>query len=75
MSEAPTRPKVIRPHSGGWLDHIRTAILALQLASELTDDEAEIAEIRQVITRLQKGLAAHARRRDAALFAGVDPKA
>ena len=39
---ATTEPKVIRPRSEGWLDHIRTAIFALQLASELTRDEAKI---------------------------------
>jgi hypothetical protein len=67
MATPTSRPKVIEPHSSGWLDHIRTAIFALQLASELTSDEAEIEHIREVIGRLQEGLAAHARRRDGAI--------
>jgi hypothetical protein len=65
---ATSEPKIISPHSGGWLDHIRTAIFALQLASELTRDEDEIAMCQQEIRRLQEGLAAHAHRRDGALF-------
>jgi hypothetical protein len=52
-------------HPTGWLDHIRTAIFALQLASELTRDEEKIAAVREEITRLQTLLAEHARRRDA----------
>jgi hypothetical protein len=64
-----TDPKVIRPHPDGWLDHVRTAIFALQLASELTSDEAEIEHLHEVIKKLQKGLAAHARRRDVSPFA------
>jgi hypothetical protein len=66
---ATSEPKIITPHSGGWLDHIRTSIFALQLASELTDDPDEIRECREVIERLQKGLAAYARRRNASPFA------
>ena len=65
---ATTEPKVIRPRSEGWLDHIRTAIFALQLASELTRDEAKIkAETREVIEELQTLLAEYVRRRDAAI--------
>jgi hypothetical protein len=69
MATPTTRPKVIEPHEGGWLDHIRTSIFALQLASELTRDEDKIREARAVIEELQQLLAKHARRRDAALFA------
>jgi hypothetical protein len=82
---ATTEPKVIEPHEGGCLDHIRTAIFALQLASELTRDEAKIKECREVIEQLQTLLAQHARRRDAAIGTGprlrhvdrpeVEPKA
>jgi hypothetical protein len=67
---ATTEPKVIEPHEGGCLDHIRTAIFALQLASELTRDEAKIKECREVIEQLQTLLAQHARRRDAAIGTG-----
>jgi hypothetical protein len=67
-TEPTTGPKLIRPNESGWLDHIRTAIFALQLASELTRDEAEIAQIREVIGQLQQGLAAHARRRGGGIF-------
>jgi hypothetical protein len=72
MAESTSRPKVNRTVCGGWLDHIRTAIFALQLASELTNDEAEIEHIQRVISQLQKRLAEHARRRDAALFATTE---
>jgi hypothetical protein len=54
MATPTPRPRVIDPHSSGWLDHIRTAIFALQLASELTRDEAEIAHIHEVIKQLQE---------------------
>jgi hypothetical protein len=67
MATPTSRPKLIEPHPSGWLDHVRTAIFALQLASELTSDENEIAHCREVIGQLQNGLAAHARRRDAAI--------
>jgi hypothetical protein len=52
-TEPTTEPKRITPHDRGWIDHIRTAILALQLASELTRDEAKIKDCREVIERLQ----------------------
>jgi hypothetical protein len=58
-----TEAKVIQTHSSGWLDHVRMAIFALQLASELTQDEEDLAHTRGVIKELQEGLVAHARRR------------
>jgi hypothetical protein len=75
MATPTSRPKLIEPHSSGWLDHIRTAIFALQLASELTSDEEEIAHCREVVKQLQEGLAAHARRRDGALLVEAKPGA
>jgi hypothetical protein len=36
-----------------FLDHVRTSIFALQLASELTRDETKIREVREVIKQLQ----------------------
>jgi uncharacterized small protein (DUF1192 family) len=67
---ATTEPKVVEPHEGGCLDHVQTAIFALQLASELTTDEQKIAAVREEIERLQTLLAQHVRRRDAAIGTG-----
>lgn len=58
-------------HTGAFLDHIRTAILALRMYAEMTHDDQELAVIHQCITKLQKILADHAKNRDAAL--GVTP--
>ena len=71
MATPTTGPTVIEPHDGGWLDHVRTSIFALQWASELTRDEKKIREVREV-TQLQTLLAEHARRSDSAL--GVTPE-
>jgi hypothetical protein len=68
MATPTSRPKLIEPHDGGWLDHVRTSIFALQLASELTRDEHKIAEVREVIRQLQTLLAVHAIRRERAIF-------
>ena len=56
---------------GSDLDHIRTAILALQIYAEGSHDDQELATVHQCITNLQKILAGHASNRDAAL--GVTP--
>jgi hypothetical protein len=64
-----TEPKVIRPHPGGYLDHLRTAVLALQLAAELSHDEQELARIHEVITALQQRLAAEGNARERELAA------
>jgi hypothetical protein len=58
-------------HTGAFLDHIRTAILALQMYAEMTHDDQELALVHGCITDLQKLLAAHAKNRDAAL--GITP--
>jgi len=52
---------------GSDLDHIRTAILALQLYAEGNHDDQELATVHSCITNLQKLLAGHAKNRDAAL--------
>jgi uncharacterized small protein (DUF1192 family) len=66
-TEPTTGPKLITHHDRGWIDHLRTAIFALQLASELTADEDKIAAVREEIERLQTLLAERARRRDRAI--------
>lgn len=55
----------------GDLDHIRTAILALQLYAEGNHDDQELATVNSCITNLQKMLASHAKNADAAM--GVTP--
>jgi len=67
-TEPTTGPKLITHTDDGWLDHVRTAIFALQLASELTRDEEKLRVCREVITDLQAGLAEHAKRRNAGIF-------
>jgi len=58
-------------HSGSDVDHVRTAILALQMYAEGLHDDQELAVVHQCIVSLQKILAGHAKNRDAAL--GVTP--
>lgn len=62
---------VTSAHSGGDLDHLRTAILALQLYAEGLHDDQELVPVHQCIVDLQKILAGHAKNRDAAL--GITP--
>jgi len=52
---------------GSDLDHIRTAILALQIFAEGNHDDQELAAVHKCITALQNILAGHAKNRDAAL--------
>ena len=58
-------------HTGGLLDFIRQAILALQHFAEQTNDDAELAKVHKCIVALQSILADHASDRDAAM--GVTP--
>ena len=53
--------------SGEDLDHIRTAIQALQLYAEGNHDDQELAAVHKCIVALQNILANHAKNRDAAL--------
>jgi hypothetical protein len=53
--------------SGGQLDHVRTAIMALQIFAEHSHDDVEIHAVHKCITALQKILADHASDRDAAM--------
>jgi hypothetical protein len=58
-------------HTGGQLDFIRQAIMALQHFAEQTSDDQELAVVHKVIRQLQQLLAGHAKDREAAL--GVTP--
>jgi hypothetical protein len=58
-------------HAGSDVDHVRTAILALQMYAEGLHDDQELAVVHQCIVSLQKILASHAKDREAAL--GVTP--
>jgi len=58
-------------HDGSDLDHIRTAILALQIYAEGETDDQELAIVHSCILNLQKILASDAKNRDAAM--GVTP--
>lgn len=66
---APTSTRAITSdHVGASsLDHIRTAIMALQVYAEGEDDDQDLALVHKVITQLQQLLASHAKDRDAAL--------
>jgi hypothetical protein len=57
--------------SGDDLDHIRTAIHALQIYAEGTHDDQELAAVHKCIVALQNILAGHAKDREAAL--GMTP--
>jgi hypothetical protein len=56
---------------GSDLDHIRTAIHALQIYAEGNHDDQELHAVQSCIVNLQKILAEHASNRDAAM--GVTP--
>jgi len=53
--------------SGDDLDHVRTAILALQIYAEGNHDDIELAKVHKCVVALQSILADHAKNRDAAL--------
>jgi hypothetical protein len=52
---------------GSDLDHIRTAIHALQIYAEGNHDDQELHAVQSCIVNLQKILASHAKNADAAL--------
>jgi hypothetical protein len=56
---------------GEDLDHLRTAIQALQIYAEGNHDDQELAAVHKCIVALQPILAGHAKNRDAAL--GITP--
>ena len=67
----PIQAGITSPHSGGSLDLVRTAILALQHYAEQETDDQELATVQSCIVNLQKILATHAKNRDAAM--GITP--
>jgi len=56
---------------GSDLDHLRTAVQALQLYAEGTHDDQELAKVHKAIVLVQSLLADHAKNRDAAI--GMTP--
>jgi len=67
----PQTAGITSQHDGSDLDHIRTAILALQMYAEGQHDDQELAAVHKCIVALQGILADHAKNRDAAF--GVTP--
>jgi hypothetical protein len=65
------RASITSRESGSPVDHIRTAILALQMYAEGSHDDQELATVHKCIVNLQGILAAHAKDREAAL--GMTP--
>lgn len=57
--------------SGEDLDHLRTAVQALQLYAEGNHDDVELAKVHKCIVALQSILADHASNKDAAM--GITP--
>src|SRR5262249_27936032 len=68
---APNTAGITSRDDGSDLDHIRTAILALQIFAEGNHDDQELAAVHKCIVALQGVLADHAKNRDPAV--GVTP--
>jgi hypothetical protein len=66
---APPAPtgSVTSRDEGSDLDHVRTAIQALQIYAEGNHDDVELAKVHKCIVALQSILADHAKNRDAAM--------
>jgi hypothetical protein len=67
----PANASITSRDEGGDLDHIRTAIMALQAYAENNHDDVELAKVHKCVVALQSILADHASNRDAAL--GMTP--
>lgn len=67
----PANASITSRDEGGDLDHIRTAIMALQAYAENNHDDRELAKVHRCIVALQSILADHSKNRDAAM--GVTP--
>lgn len=63
----PANAAITSDHEGSDLDHIRTAILALQAYAENNHDDVELAKVHKCVVALQSILADHAKNRDAAM--------
>jgi hypothetical protein len=64
---APPGASITSRDAGSSVDHVRTAILALQAYAELLHDDVELAQVHKCIVALQDILASHAKDRSAAL--------
>lgn len=69
--DVPANATITSRDEGSDLDHIRTAIMALQAYAEGNHDDQELAAVHKCIVALQNILAGHAKNRDAAM--GVTP--
>jgi hypothetical protein len=69
--DVPANASITSRDEGSDLDHIRTAIMALQAYAEGSHDDQELAAVHKCITALQNILAGHSKNRDAAM--GVTP--
>jgi hypothetical protein len=67
----PTDASITSRDEGSDLDHIRTAILALQVYAEGSHDDQELAKVHKCVVALQSILAEHSKNRDASL--GITP--
>jgi hypothetical protein len=65
--DVPANAAITSRDEGSDLDHIRTAILALQAYAGNNHDDQELAKVHKCITALQSILADHAKNRDAAM--------
>jgi hypothetical protein len=65
--DVPANAAITSDHEGSDLDHIRTAILALQAYAENNHDDVELAKVHKCVVALQSILADHAKNRDAAM--------
>jgi len=66
------RDSVTSPHQGDSLDPIRTAIMAVQHAAELEDDDQDLAVLHKCLVALQGLLASAAKESDQAI--GIGPE-
>jgi hypothetical protein len=65
--DVPASGAITSRDSGSDVDHVRTAILALQAYAEGLHDDIELAKVHKCIVQLQSILADHAKDREAAL--------
>lgn len=65
--DVPANASITSRDEGSDLDHIRTAIMALQAYAEGTHDDQELAAVHKCIVALQNILAGHAKNMDAAV--------
>jgi hypothetical protein len=69
--DVPANSSITSRDEGSDLDHVRTAIMALQAYAENNHDDQELEKVHKCIVALQSILADHAKNKDAAM--GVTP--